>query len=36
MKCICGFVRATTREVHVADKRIGKDYDFSGNIGIII
>lgn len=36
MKCICGFVRPTTGEVFVADRRIGKDCDFPPNVGIII
>ncbi len=36
MKCICGFIKATSGEIHVAGKRIGKDCDFPENIGIII
>lgn len=36
MKCICGFVKATSGEIHVDGKRIGKDCDFPENIGIII
>ena len=28
MKCICGFVRATSGKVTVAGKEIGKDCDF--------
>lgn len=36
MKCICGFVRPTSGEITVDEKRIGKDCDFPKNIGIII
>lgn len=36
MKCICGFIKATSGEIHVAGKCIGKDCDFPENIGIII
>jgi ABC-2 type transport system ATP-binding protein len=36
MKCICGFVRPTSGEITVADKRIGKDLDFPESTGIII
>ena len=36
MKCICGFVRPTSGEITINEKRIGKDYDFPKNIGIII
>lgn len=36
MKCICGFVRPTSGEITVNEKRIGKDCDFPKNIGIII
>ena len=36
MKCICGFVRPTSGEITVNEKRIGKDFDFPKNIGIII
>lgn len=36
MKCICGFVRATSGKVTVAGKEIGKDCDFPESIGVII
>lgn len=36
MKCICGFVKPTSGEIIVSGKRIGKDYDFPDNTGIII
>lgn len=36
MKCICGFVRPTSGEITVNEKRIGKDCDFPKNIGVII
>ncbi|MDE6733099.1 MAG: ATP-binding cassette domain-containing protein [Oscillospiraceae bacterium] len=36
MKCICGFVKPTSGEITVAEKRIGKDCDFPENVGIII
>ena len=36
MKCICGFVRPTSGEIIVNEKRVGKDCDFPENIGIII
>lgn len=36
MKCICGFVKPTSGEVYVDEKRIGKDRDFPENVGIII
>ena len=36
MKCICGFVKYTRGEIYVEGKKIGKDIDFPGNIGIII
>ncbi len=36
MKIICGFVPATTGEVEVDGKVIGKDIDFLPNAGIII
>ena len=36
MKCICGFIKATEGEIIVRDKKVGKDYDFPENIGIII
>ena len=36
MKCICGFVKPTSGEIIVDEKRIGKDCDFPENAGIII
>ncbi len=36
MKCICGFVKPTSGEILVDEKRIGKDCDFPENAGIII
>ena len=36
MKCICGFVKPTSGEITVEDKRVGKDIDFPDDIGIII
>lgn len=36
MKCICGFIKPTSGEIHVNGKRVGKDCDFPDNIGIII
>lgn len=36
MKCICGFVRATSGKVTVAGKEIGKDCDFPESTGVII
>lgn len=36
MKCICGFVRATSGKVTVADKEIGRDCDFPESTGVII
>lgn len=36
MKCIIGFVKATSGEIIVNGKNIGKDCDFPDNIGIII
>lgn len=36
MKCICGFVRATSGKVRVAGKEIGKDCDFPESTGVII
>lgn len=36
MKCICGFVKYTSGEILVNDKKVGKDIDFPDNIGIII
>lgn len=36
MKCICGFVKPTSGEITVAEKRIGKDCDFPESVGIII
>lgn len=36
MKCICGFVKPTSGEIIVCQKRIGKDCDFPQNVGIII
>lgn len=36
MKCICGFVKPTSGEIHVNGKQVGKDCDFPDNIGIII
>lgn len=36
MKCICGFVNASTGVIKVNDKMIGKDIDFPEHLGIII
>ncbi|MDE6852454.1 MAG: ABC transporter ATP-binding protein [Lachnospiraceae bacterium] len=36
MKCICGFIRPTSGEIIVDDKKVGTDIDFPGNMGIII
>lgn len=36
MKCICGFVRATSGTIRVNGKQVGKECDFPENIGIII
>ncbi|MDE6732705.1 MAG: ATP-binding cassette domain-containing protein [Oscillospiraceae bacterium] len=36
MKCICGFVKPTSGEIIVNEKRIGKDCDFPESVGIII
>lgn len=36
MKCICGFVRATSGKVTVSGKEIGKDCDFPESTGVII
>lgn len=36
MKCICGFIKPTSGEIHVNGKKVGKDCDFPDNVGIII
>lgn len=36
MKCVCGFVRATSGKVTVAGKEIGKDCDFPESTRVII
>ncbi len=36
MKCICGIVPLTSGEIIVDGKRIGKDTDIPGNVGVII
>lgn len=36
MKCICGFVKPTDGEVFIDDFKVGKDFDFPPNTGIII
>ncbi len=36
MKCICGFIKPTSGEVIVDERRVGKDVDFPKNMGIII
>lgn len=36
MKCICGFVKSTSGDIYVDEKKIGKDVDFPQNVGIII
>lgn len=36
MKCICGFMPATSGEITVNGKRIGKDCDFPPDTGVII
>lgn len=36
IKCICGFVKASSGEIKVDNKIIGKDCDFPRNVGIII
>ena len=36
MKCIYGFVKVTSGEIIVEEKRVGKDVDFPSNLGLII
>lgn len=36
MKCICGFVKPTDGEIFIDDCKVGKDFDFPPNTGIII
>lgn len=36
MKCICGFLLPTEGKVIVNGKRVGKDVDFPGDLGLII
>ena len=36
MKCICGFLTATTGTVRVFGKQIGKEIDFPESLGVII
>ena len=36
MKCICGFLKPTYGEVFIDDFKVGKDFDFPPNNGIII
>lgn len=36
MKCICGFVKPTSGDIYVDEKKIGIDVDFPQNVGIII
>ena len=36
MKCICGFIKPTSGEITVDEKRVGKDVDFPKDMGIII
>ncbi len=36
MKCICGFMPATTGTIRVFGKQIGKDVDFPERLGVII
>ncbi len=36
MKCICGFIKPTSGEIIVNNKKVGIDCDFPENIGIII
>lgn len=36
MKCICGFIRPTSGEIIVDEKKVGKEIDFPQNMGIII
>lgn len=36
MKCICGFIKPTSGEIIVDNKRVGKDIDFPDDMGIII
>lgn len=36
MKCICGFIKATTGEIVVCEQIVGKDVDFPDDMGIII
>jgi len=36
MKCICGFIRPNEGHIYVRDKEIGKDIDFTPDMGIII
>lgn len=36
MKCICGFIKATTGDIVVCEQIVGKDVDFPKDTGIII
>lgn len=36
MKCICGFMPATTGTIRVFGKQVGKDVDFPESLGVII
>ncbi len=36
MKCISGFVKPTSGEIFVREKKVGKDFDFPPDVGIII
>lgn len=36
MKCICGFIKATTGEIVVCEQIVGKNVDFPDDMGIII
>lgn len=36
MKCICGFIKTTSGAINVDGKLVGKDVDFSKDMGIII
>lgn len=36
MKCICGFMKPDSGDIHVGGKRIGKDCDFPENLGLIL
>ncbi len=36
MRAICGLIKATTGEIYIDEKRLGKDIDFPESIGVLI